>query len=105
MKRVEPVTDEEVKQIVDARSLVDITTPDPWQNIFPRPISDEQAWRIISTYLLGNDWYCIDPLHKEQMNAVKLAEIMSVLKYKQVEESRLSFIDKLIKKILDFFKF
>lgn len=37
-------------------------------NIFPPPLDAQEAIGYLQKYLLGEDWYCVDPLHITQIN-------------------------------------
>ena len=39
------------------------------------PLSAEEALNAITKYLLGDDWYVVDPIHAHQVNAVIVDEI------------------------------
>ena len=45
-------------------------------NIFGAGISDAEFRKFCIDYLLGKDWYTIDPLGQEQVNEVALYEIL-----------------------------
>ena len=45
-------------------------------NIFPVGISDAEFREFIIDYLLGRDWYVIDPLSTPQTNEIALGEIL-----------------------------
>jgi hypothetical protein len=50
-------------------------------NIFPKPMSDHEFKRIITDYLLGEDWYTVNPVSDEQCN-VYIAQAI-IKKYKR----------------------
>lgn len=41
---------------------------DPKENIFPKPMTDAEFVRLVTDYLLGEDWYFADPVSYEQGN-------------------------------------
>jgi hypothetical protein len=45
-------------------------------NWFPVGISDAEFVKFIIDYLLGRDWYVVDPLSHDQVNEVALKEIL-----------------------------
>ena len=45
-------------------------------NIFGVGISDTEFRAIIIDYLLGEDWYVVDPLGQTQINEIALYEIL-----------------------------
>ena len=45
-------------------------------NIFPVGISDAEFRSFIIDYLLGEDWYVVDPLGKNQINELAMYEIL-----------------------------
>lgn len=49
-------------------------------NIFPKPMTDSEFRRLITDYLLGKDWYTVNPVGVEQVN-VYIAEAI-INKYK-----------------------
>lgn len=46
-------------------------------NIFPVGITDAEFRKFAIDYLLGEDWYVVDPLGRTQINEIALAEILS----------------------------
>lgn len=46
-------------------------------NIFCTGITDREFVYFAIRYLLGDDWYVVDPLGHEQINQVALAEILN----------------------------
>ena len=46
-------------------------------NIFGVGVSDAEFRTFIIDYLLGEDWYVVDPLGQTQVNEIALAEILS----------------------------
>lgn len=49
-----------------------------------KPISGQDAFNEAIDWLLGEDWYCVDPIHTWQVNAVALEEIK--MKYKSANK-------------------
>ena len=45
-------------------------------NIFGVGVSDAEFRRFIIDYLLGEDWYVVDPLGQTQINEIALHEIL-----------------------------
>lgn len=45
-------------------------------NIFGVGISDAEFRRFVIEYLLGEDWYVVDPLGRDQINEIALFEIL-----------------------------
>ena len=45
-------------------------------NIFPVGISDAEFRAFIIDYLLGEDWYVVDPLGQNQINELAMDEIL-----------------------------
>ena len=45
-------------------------------NIFPVGISDAEFREFIIDYLLGRDWYVVDPLSTPQTNEIALGKIL-----------------------------
>lgn len=39
------------------------------------PISGQEAFNEVIHYILGKDWYVVDPLSTDQVNAIALEEI------------------------------
>jgi len=44
--------------------------------IHPAPIEAEYALRVLCDYLLGEDWYVVDPLGPKQVNTCIVHEIL-----------------------------
>lgn len=53
-------------------------------NIFCTGITDKEFIHFAIRYLLGEDWYVVDPLGHEQVNQIALEEIL----YKYCKEFR-----------------
>lgn len=45
-------------------------------NIYCTGITDEEFITFITEYLLGEDWYVVDPLGHNQVNQIALEEIL-----------------------------
>lgn len=50
-----------------------------WQkdNMFPPPLNVQLALQFLKDYLLGEDWYVVNPLGQEQINSEIVAEILN----------------------------
>lgn len=46
------------------------------ENIYPVGLSDEEFRKFAIDYLLGEDWYVVDPLGQDQVNEIALFEIL-----------------------------
>lgn len=46
-------------------------------NMFGVGITDAEFRKFAIDYLLGEDWYVVDPLGREQINEIALGEILS----------------------------
>ena len=59
-------------------------------NIFGVGISDAEFRHFIINYLLGEDWYVVDPLGQTQINEIALYEILEKYskRYKKEIKSR-----------------
>ena len=55
---------------------------DNGDNIFPKPMTDLEFSKLISEYLLGENWYQVNPVSHEQCNVYKAVAIIE--KYKAV---------------------
>ena len=60
---------EKFKQILDDESY----------GLYPAPTEAQLAVNVLIEYLLGEDWYVVDPIHNSQVNTVAVHEIL--LKY------------------------
>lgn len=65
-------------------------------NIFCVGISDAEFRKFIMDYLLGEDWYVVDPLGQTQINEIALEEIL--LKYSKRFRKEYKKHEKEIKK-------
>ena len=45
-------------------------------NLFPPALSSQLALDMLSHYLLGENWYCTEPISKEQINTNMVHEIL-----------------------------
>lgn len=45
-------------------------------NIFPPPLSDRKAMKFLTDYLLGKDWYSVNPISQEQINTEIVHDIL-----------------------------
>lgn len=62
------------------------------------PITYEQALQQLIEYILGKDWYVVDPLSGIQVNAIAVEEIKSKfdkLTYRRLRDKWNKMIDKL----------
>lgn len=57
-------------------------------NIFGVGISDAEFRRFIIHYLLGEDWYVVDPLGQTQVNEIALYEILKKYSKRYRKEKR-----------------
>lgn len=46
-------------------------------NIFPVGVTDAEFRQFCIEYLLGEDWYVVDPLGQNQINEIALDEILA----------------------------
>lgn len=86
-------------------SLIDVmeeryaNRPDK-DNIFGVGVSDAEFRKFIIDYLLGNDWYVVDPLGKNQINEIALYQILE--KYSKQYRKELSARDSFKARIKDY---
>lgn len=62
------------------------------------PMSDRQAIQELIDYILGKDWYVVDPLGQDQINAIAVEEIkreFDILTNRKLKDVWNSIIDKL----------
>ena len=45
-------------------------------NIFPPPLESQMAIDFLKNYLLGEDWYTVNPISQEQINTEIVFEIL-----------------------------
>ena len=59
-------------------------------NIFGVGISDAEFRRFVIDYLLGEDWYVVDPIGQTQVNEIALHEILEKYsrRYKKERKGR-----------------
>lgn len=63
-----------------------------------KPLSDREATQELINYILGNDWYVVDPLSQNQVNAIAVDEIkkkFDILTNKKIKDKWNNIIDKL----------
>lgn len=63
-----------------------------------KPMSDRQAMQELIDYILGEDWYVVDPLSQAQVNAIVVEEIKrkwDMLTNKKLKDKWNSVINKL----------
>lgn len=61
-------------------------------------LSDKEALRELIDYILGKDWYVVDPLGKDQINAIAVEEIkqkFDILTHKELKSKWNKLVDKL----------
>lgn len=44
--------------------------------LIPAPMDAQQALDILTSYLLGDDWYVVDSMNTEQCNAIVVEQIL-----------------------------
>ena len=44
--------------------------------LYPAPMNAQVALNILISYLLGDDWYVVDPLSPRQVNAIAVEQIL-----------------------------
>ncbi len=44
--------------------------------LYPAPIEAQEALDILTSYLLGDDWYVVDPIGPKQVNAIITEQIL-----------------------------
>ena len=62
------------------------------------PIYDKQAMQELIDYILGKDWYVVDPLSQAQVNAIAVEEIKrkwDMLTNKKLKDKWNNVINKL----------
>lgn len=65
-------------------------------NIFPVGISDAEFRKFAIDYLLGEDWYVVDPLGQDQVNEIALFEILEKFS-KRFKREKARFINERVK--------
>ena len=56
---------------------------DPEENIYPKPMTDAEFVRLVTDYLLGEDWYIADPVSPDQANVYIAAAIIEKFNIKK----------------------
>ena len=64
-------------------------------NMFGVGISDREFVRFAIDYLLGEDWYVVDPLGHDQINEIAIEQILEKYSKRYREEKQISLLDKL----------
>lgn len=67
-----------------------------------KPISGQDAFNEVIKYVLGDDWYVVDPLSTDQVNSIALEEIkikLDKITHRKSKEFWNKFIDNLKFKI------
>lgn len=62
------------------------------------PMSDRQAMQELIDYILGKDWYVVDPLSQAQVNAIAVEKIkreFDILTNRKLKDAWNNIIDKL----------
>ena len=44
--------------------------------LYPAPMEAQEALDILTSYLLGDDWYVVDPLSTKQVNAIITEQLL-----------------------------
>lgn len=44
--------------------------------LYPAPMEAQEALDILTSYLLGDDWYVADPINTKQVNAIITEQIL-----------------------------
>ena len=52
-------------------------------NLFPKGTTDKEFVDFVSNYFLGNDWFTVDPISREQVNTEVLYAIVNYYKPKR----------------------
>lgn len=63
-----------------------------------KPISGQDAFNEVIKYVLGDDWYVVDPLSTDQVNSIALEEIkikLDKITHRKSKEFWNKFIDNL----------
>ena len=55
----------------------------------PESISGQEALNILTKYLLGEDWYIVDPINQAQANTIIVDEILSKYSKKYKKEKKI----------------
>ena len=59
---------------------------DPEENIYPKPMTDAEFVRLVTDYLLGEDWYIADPVSPDQANVYVALAIVEKFNIKKKGE-------------------
>lgn len=67
-----------------------------WQkdNMFPPCLDAQTALNFLTDYLLGEDWYVVDPLCQQQINTEIVSNILSKYSKKYRKEKRKYYKDR-----------
>lgn len=52
-------------------------------NIFPKPMTDREFVDIITSYILGKNWYTPNPVSQEQVNVYQAIAIIEKINVKE----------------------
>jgi hypothetical protein len=44
--------------------------------LYPAPMEAQEALDILTSYLLGDDWYVVDPMNTKQVNSIITEQIL-----------------------------
>ena len=69
---------ERLQQILDDESY----------GLYPAPTEAQLAVNVLIEYLLGEDWYVVDPIHNSQVNTVAVHEILMKYSRKYRKEQK-----------------
>jgi hypothetical protein len=58
------------------REWCEIKSNPPEVNMLPKGTTPEEAYSVLTHYLLGDDWYVIGPMGAKQVNTEIVGEIM-----------------------------
>lgn len=61
----------------------------PKDDIFPPPTEAQEGLYTLIHHFLGDDWYCVNPIHTTQINTEAIAEIL--IKYPGKKERKLLY--------------
>ena len=61
---------------------------DPDENIYPKPMTDAEFIRLVTDYLLGEDWYIADPVSPAQANVYIAVAIIEKFNIKNKGERK-----------------
>ena len=60
----------------EQRKVLEVTEKED-AGICPPSMKTEVAFYYLCKYLLGEDWYCVSPMHLEQVNTVIVSEVVA----------------------------